>query len=89
MRPPWQYEEPACAEVGTNLFFQQDKDDPETGVSNNGEYQYARAVCGTCPHKMECAEWGIQNEIHGMWGGLSPKDRNEIRTKRRLVITPK
>lgn len=90
MKPPWEFEEPACAEVGTTIFFQPDKDDPEYRGTNIGrEYEYARKVCETCPHQMECAEWGIANETHGMWGGLSPSDRNKIRSNRRLPITPK
>lgn len=89
MRPPWEYEEPACAEVGTNIFFQPDRDDPEQKGMVDGEYRYARKVCETCPHKMECAEWGIANETYGMWGGLSPVDRNRLRKLRRIPITPK
>lgn len=89
MRPPWEFEEPACAEVGTNLFFQPDRDDPaETGVVDR-EYKYAREICKSCPHLAECAEWGIFNETHGMWGGLSPQERATFRTRRRIPLTPK
>jgi WhiB family redox-sensing transcriptional regulator len=89
VRPPWEYEEPACAEVGTALFFQPDRDDPGQGAAVDGEYRYARQVCGTCPHRMECAEWGIANETHGMWGGLSPQERNKTRNRLGLRIVPK
>jgi hypothetical protein len=89
MRQPWEFEEAACAEVGTNIFFQPDKDDPDQSKLTDREYKYAREVCGRCPHLMECAEWGIKNEIHGMWGGLSPQERARMRTKRRIPITPR
>lgn len=89
MRPPWEFEEPACAEVGTNLFFQADADDPTQVGASDREYKYARSVCQGCKHLMECAEWGIKNETHGMWGGLSPKDRNTIRSQRRISLEPR
>jgi len=80
MRKPWDYEEPACAEVGTNMFFQPDPDDNEAGAASD-RYTYARSVCKTCPHLIECAEWGLKNESHGMWGGTSPRERANMRTK--------
>jgi hypothetical protein len=36
----------------------------------------AKSICRTCPHKAECAEWGINNERYGIWGGLTQKDRS-------------
>lgn len=86
---PWEFEQPACAEVGTNLFFAPDKDDPEQAGREN-TYSYAKAVCHTCPHIQECADWGIRNEVHGVWGGLTPKELKQIRRTSRipLNITP-
>lgn len=81
MRRPWDYEEPACAEVGVTLFFQPDRDDPQEGSIRDIGYRYGKSVCKTCPHKMECAEWGIENEIHGLWGGLTPNERKTLRSK--------
>lgn len=89
MRPPWEFEQPACAEVGTNLFFQPDRDDPEQAKMQDGEYKYGRKICETCPHLMECAEWGIANETHGLWGGLSPREREFMRKKRGIRLIPK
>jgi len=28
IRPPWQYEDPLCAQVGGNFFFAEDRDEP-------------------------------------------------------------
>lgn len=82
LRKPWEFEEPACAEVGTSLFFSKDHDDPEYSALEEDNYKYARQVCAVCPHKVECAEWGIAYEKHGMWGGLSPKERTAIKKSR-------
>jgi hypothetical protein len=40
----------------------------------------------TCPHKAECAEWGIYNEVHGVWGGLTQQDRIPIQRKLNIII---
>jgi hypothetical protein len=81
LRRPWDFEEPLCAEVGVELFFNVDRDDPKTADMSIGEYSMARKICGECVHKIECAQWGIENETHGMWGGLSPNERAKIRKR--------
>jgi len=79
-RPPWEFEEPVCAEVGTEIFFPRDRDDPDAGrlVDTTRE---AKRICQTCPHMAECAEWAIQREPHGVWGGTSPRERQNLRRK--------
>jgi hypothetical protein len=86
MKKPWDFEEPACAEVGVSLFFQPDADDPEQGTFADRNYEYARKVCKTCVHKNECAEWGLANEVHGMWGGLSPRERTSLRKRSAISV---
>lgn len=87
-KPPWEFEEPLCAEVGTNMFFPKEPDDPELSASTEADYAYARKVCAICPHQAECAEWALtKNERFGMWGGLSPRDRVNIQKGRPLGPT--
>ena len=78
MREPYWYEAPLCAEIGGDWWFI-DKDD------NNINASLPKSVCGRCEHRVECAEWGIQNEEYGIWGGLTPRQRQKIRTERRKL----
>jgi hypothetical protein len=48
-------------------------DDPPASA-----YTVARRLCATCPVREPCAEAGA-SERHGMWGGLSPKERKRRR----------
>jgi WhiB family redox-sensing transcriptional regulator len=82
MREPIQYEAPLCASVGGDFWF------PEkaTGGSNSTEMVMAKSICRQCPHQAECAEWGIQNEVHGIWGGITEGERRFIRRKRRIIV---
>lgn len=89
MRKPWDFEEPLCAEVGSEIFFARDTDETEYTSSSTRTYQDAKKICEMCTHKMECAEWGIVNETHGVWGGLTPVERNTIRRRSRITVVPK
>lgn len=85
MKEPWQFTNPSCASVEVTVFFAKDKDEPDLSPDMS-DYPYAKKICGTCPHRIECAEWGIANETHGVWGGLTPKERQKIRRQRRIII---
>lgn len=83
--PPWEFEKPLCVEVGTEVFFIEDKDE-SFGRSKQSDYDYAKKVCKSCLHIKECASWAIKKERHGLWGGLTPSERKAIRRKRNIVI---
>jgi len=79
MREPREYEAPLCAEVGGDYWF------PEKGGHDTNNLMAVR-ICGQCRHRLECAEWGIHKERHGIWGGLNAKDRKQIRRKRNIIL---
>jgi len=82
MRRPETFESPACATVGGDFWFPE----RDTGTNNTTEMLTAKAICRTCPHRTECAEWGVNKEVHGIWGGLTPRERASIRRQRRIRI---
>ena len=84
-RGPWEFEEPLCAEVGVEIFYTDDKD--EKKLESMSTYAMANSICKKCPHKNECAEWAIKHELFGFWGGLSPKDRTNIRRDKRMQVS--
>ncbi len=81
-RRPDQFESPSCATVGGDYWFPE----LEVGQPNQAEARIAKSICAACPHKVECAEWGIYNEAHGVWGGLTNRDRQAIRRQRGIKI---
>lgn len=81
MREPRDYEAPLCAQTGNgDAWF------PEAGSGINNEVVYAKSICNNCIHRAECAEWGINYERFGIWGGLTALDRRLIRRKRGIVL---
>jgi hypothetical protein len=70
-----------CNQIGLEFFFPE-----ERGSGHNPEERLAKKFCSECPVLNECAEWGILHEVYGVWGGLSPQDRNSIRKQRGIVV---
>lgn len=74
-RPAW-HDQAACRGMGTTLFF------PSRGQITST----ALRVCDRCPVRIECREWALANgERHGIWGGLSERQRRQVRRIRRSV----
>lgn len=65
----WQ-EEALCAQTGAEFFF------PEPGSS----VRDAKRICALCPIRSACLDFALSNdERFGVWGGLSEKERLELR----------
>lgn len=45
-------------------------------------YERGRAVCRTCPRQVACLEDGM-GEPAGMWGGMTPAERDRLQRNRR------
>lgn len=84
---PDTFDNPLCAEVGTSFFYIDDDDDDTLKHSEkNLSYNVAVDTCKKCSHIDACAEWGIHREKWGVWGGLTPPQRIQIRRKHKLRI---
>lgn len=86
LKKPWTFDNPICAQVGGEMFYSADLDDPNELDSNISNVQEARKICSSCSHQEDCANWGIYHERFGIWGGLSPKDLVKIRQKRNIIV---
>lgn len=59
-----------CASVGGNVFF------PEKGEPTRP----AKSVCRRCPVTAECLAYALDIDArHGVWGGLSERERRRLR----------
>lgn len=68
-----------CAGIFTDLFYPED----------SGAFAIApvlRKICSSCHVLDSCAEYAIRHEAYGWWAGLSPTDRQRIRTRRGIVL---
>lgn len=68
-------EQAACKDKPTGLFY----------VGRGGsECKEAIAICNSCAVREECLEWALAtNEPEGIWGGMGPQSRKNLRRQRR------
>lgn len=70
-RPPKWTEGALCPQVDHDMFF----------PGKSGPTAQAQRICALCPVRVEClADALARNEQHGVWGGLSTRQRRQLRT---------
>ena len=68
----------ACRGQDPNLWFRDEHD--------STSYREARAVCANCPVTADCLAWALETRTeHGVFGGLSPRERKNILIRDRLA----
>lgn len=71
-RPDW-HADANCRGLDPELFF------PAQGEAT----RHIKAVCRECDVQVECATFALNTgQHHGIWGGLSEKERRQIRRRR-------
>ena len=66
---------PPCQTTDPEIWYS----DVTTGVH---DFRTAKKFCKTCPVRNECLEYAIvANEVHGIWGGFTYKERRKIALK--------
>lgn len=68
-----------CAGSDPEIFF----------PAHDDQGTEARQICGGCPVRAECLDYAIQaDERHGIWGGLDPGERRNLRRRVRRHSSP-
>jgi WhiB family redox-sensing transcriptional regulator len=76
--PPWMAEA-ACRGLPSGIFYT-DEDGKRSSTVQ------AKAICGGCPVSKDCLTDAVtRREPHGIWGGMTPSQRERY-TATRLAI---
>lgn len=71
----------ACRSMETAVFFMPDG---SRGPQRTRREQLAKSVCQHCPVLAQCLDHALRvREPFGVWGGLTAREREELRDKRR------
>jgi WhiB family redox-sensing transcriptional regulator len=62
----------ACVGADPELFFA-DSGGPPAVL----EVARAKDYCAGCPVQLECGEWALGRNVHGIWGGMTQAERSE------------
>lgn len=73
------FEAALCRGETTSRFFPEEFDAPDPA---------ALALCRRCPIREYCAQYGIDHDEVGIWGGLTDEDRRKIKMQRSRVKCP-
>jgi len=68
--------EPPCVHYPPDMFFA-DLDD-EYPVNATYITNEAKKVCYTCPYQLKCLTYAIEENLVGVWGGTSQRQRRDI-----------
>ena len=77
-----------CKGMDTDIFFPEVFGDQQNGLI----WAQAKAVCAECPVRMDCLKSELAHEAvsgrrNGVWGGLTPKERDQyVRTNQPLIV---
>ena len=68
-----------CADnrVDPELFYSDDVQQPD-----KDRVELARTICLQCVDRVPCLLWGLQNEAHGMWGGMTANERKDFKRRK-------
>ena len=66
----------SCRESDPDAWF------PDDDNPLGNKYTLPKRLCAKCPVKDLCLEFALVNEEHhGLWGGLTPRERQALRRK--------
>ncbi len=68
-----------CAQTEPDLWFP--TSDRQTG-------RLAKTLCLTCPWLEPCFDYALRNDVVGIWGGKTERERSNIRKKRKIKPEP-
>ena len=76
-----------CAVVNADpeIFFMDDKDEPNY---NKIKTEFARNICHQCPIREQCLEFAYKEEMEGVWGGTTTKERKVVMFRKRTGYVP-
>lgn len=79
-RPGW-HREARCA-GRTDLFFSSRYEGPRPSKRVRLAMMEAKNICHGCPVINQCLEFALDGEEgHGIWGGLTTRERDMVRTR--------
>nr|WP_276611916.1 WhiB family transcriptional regulator [Kineococcus vitellinus] len=72
----------SCRQADPELFFHPDI---ERGAERQHRDAAALRICAECPVLRPCREYVLaRREVHGVWGGLTEEQREEVWSRHRV-----
>lgn len=74
---------PVCAETDPDMFFPEERDDPNVRHMTSVYYNEkgAKSVCFGCEYRIKCLLFALENREIGIWGGTTERERRNMLQK--------
>lgn len=79
----------ACSGHDVSMWFPYfEKTEATSTTYKNSQKNSARAkqICRQCENQIECLAYGLQNELWGIWGGFTERERKSLRRKFKIQL---
>jgi len=76
----------ATTKADPDIFFMDDKDESNYNAIKT---EMARSICHQCPIQKQCLQFAIKEEMEGVWGGTTTKERKTVIFRQRTGYEPK
>jgi WhiB family redox-sensing transcriptional regulator len=83
-------EDAQCNGVDTEIFFPpRDKDKYRVIAAQAKLHCFGSNGQGECPVRLQCLMYAVEtDEVHGIWGGMSHRERNALVRKWKRIGKP-
>lgn len=75
----------ATTNADPDIFFMDDKDEANYDAMKT---EIARSICGQCPIQKQCLQFAIKEEMEGVWGGTTTRERRSAAFQRQTNYVP-
>ena len=73
------FSEAKCLDADPDMFFADDEESP-----NDELVAIAKKICNSCPLMMGCRSKAIEEQLDGVWGGTTARERRIIVNRKRI-----
>ena len=70
-----------CREIGSDFFYPDSENEGDTSM-----YSFGKKICAGCEVRQQCLDWAVRHEGYGLWGGMTPRERMQIRRKLNITL---
>jgi WhiB family transcriptional regulator, redox-sensing transcriptional regulator len=74
MLPMSWHDDAACRHADPDLFFPLSTTGPALR-----QVEAAKRICQACPVRTPCLAWALDQNVVGIWGGLTEEERHVLR----------
>jgi hypothetical protein len=74
-----------CEQIGDHIFFPEYETEKNDREKLYKQTIFAKSICASCPLLQKCRDYGLQNRVYGIWGGMGYYERTQYWQKNNII----